>query len=177
MRFVFFTKTLWEEPPRIRHQLAEILMDAGYKVLFFERPSYFFSRQRPHIIGSTRLITASYKQLLHHKLRFNTILRDFNAKFEKKQIRASGTIFDLTEDDVIINFNYDYYFLKELFPRNRLITLINDNFWSSGIFGMKSYLKSVLKKTVISSDVVLTVSEPIFHEIKYFCEPEFSSLE
>ena len=35
--FVLVTHTRWSEAPRIRHQVARLLVDAGHRVLFLER--------------------------------------------------------------------------------------------------------------------------------------------
>ena len=34
---VIFTKTLWNEPPRLRHQLSKMLSSYGHTITFFEK--------------------------------------------------------------------------------------------------------------------------------------------
>ena len=38
-RCFFFTKTNWNEQPRMRHQLALLLRNYGHQILFFEKPN------------------------------------------------------------------------------------------------------------------------------------------
>ena len=56
---------------------------------------------------------------------------------------------------------YDYFFLRVLFPDNRIITIINDDHWSSAILSYQRPLKKALKITCENSDAVLAVSHPL----------------
>jgi len=172
MRFIFLTKTDWGEPPRLRHQLSRLLADAGHDVEFFERPFFPWKRLTSGETGHPRIHLHRSRQGLHHKLRLHPLLHHSNAVFEKAGIARLNKKLKLNESDVIINFNYDYYFLRDLFPRQRLITIINDNFWSRAIGGYEKPLRWALEKTCRNSDVVLTVSPPLVEQLKSFCNPE-----
>jgi len=172
MRFIFFSKTNWAEPPRLRHQLAHLLADAGHEVVFFQRPYYPGQKNETSDSGHARIHLYRYRQLLHHKLRLHPLLHRVSALFEKKQIKSFMSELCIERNDVIVNFNYDYFFLRDLFPSNRLITIINDDFWSRAIGGYESPLKWALINTCKSSDVVLTVSLPLKNELSEFCQAE-----
>jgi hypothetical protein len=106
----------------------------------------------------------TYNELLHHRLRINHLFHFLNAAFTCKQIRKKIAPY-LNQKDIIINFNYDYYFLRYCFPNNKIITFLNDNSWSSPIrFAEKSY-KQVLKKTLESSSAVFSVSKNILNQV------------
>jgi hypothetical protein len=172
MRFIFFTKTEWSEPPRLRHQLARLLADAGHEVVFFELPVFPWQRCTRNDSGHHRINLQRCRQGLHHKLRLHRVLHQGNANFEGAGITRIADELKVNEGDVIVNFNYDYFFLRDFFPQQRLITIINDDFWSSAIAGYERPLKWALEKTCQLSDVVLTVSPPLAEKLKAYCNPE-----
>lgn len=172
MRFIFFTKTDWAEPPRLRHQLARLLADAGHEIVFFQRPYYPGQRLGNDESTHAQIQLYRYRQLLQHKLRIHPLLHSLNALCEKSQIRRFKNEFLIRRDDVIVNFNYDYFFLRDLFPPNRLVTVINDDFWSRAIGGYEKPLTWALEKTCRLSDVVLTVSLPLQKELRSICPAE-----
>ena len=45
--FVLVTHTLWQEAPRIRHQLARLLAGAGHRVIFIERARHLLGAGQP----------------------------------------------------------------------------------------------------------------------------------
>ncbi|MEO0579910.1 MAG: hypothetical protein AAFZ58_14575, partial [Pseudomonadota bacterium] len=55
MRFIFLTRTNWNEPPRIRHQLAELLVSEGHDVVFFQKPVARASLQDTSVKSSLTL--------------------------------------------------------------------------------------------------------------------------
>ena len=79
---------------------------------------------------------------------------------------------DISSEDIIVNFNYDYYFLRDLFPENNIITIINDDFWCRALFGYQKPLKDVLNFTCKISDSVLAVSYPLIEQLSAYCNPE-----
>ncbi len=172
-RCLFFTKTDWNEQPRIRHQLALLLKYQGYTVLFFEKPYNFFLRKirkQTQQKGDSEFLRTS--ELLHHKLRLNSGLRSINAYWEKNRITEVIDNFSVSKNDIVINFNYDYFFLRHLFPKNKIITIINDDFWCRSLFGYEKPLKDALCLTCRQSDFVLAVSEPLVEELSEFCKPK-----
>ena len=145
MRFIFFTKTNWDEPPRLRHQLAQLLISHNHQIIFFEKPStllFHKKRKVPKINGIEFLRS---RQLIHQKLRIFKFLRFLNKKFELIEIKRKLINSKTTKSDIIVNFNYDYYFLKKLFPENKIITIINDEHWASALFSYERPLKEVLE--------------------------------
>jgi hypothetical protein len=170
MKFIFFTKTEWKEAPRLRHQLANLLSNAGHEIIFFERPVYFWQSANASQSGCNNISLYKSKQLIHHKLRIHHSLHWLNSRYEKRSIFLR--LGPIGIEDVVVNFNYDYYFLKDLFPGNRIITIINDNFWSRAFFGWESPLKWALKRTCVSSCHVLTVSPPLVNILRSYCSPQ-----
>ena len=69
---------------------------------------------------------------------------------------------------MIINFNYDYYFLRDIFPQIPIITLLNDDFVGLAKPWMKKESNRVLLKTIEMSDKTITVS----NYIKDYLYPE-----
>ncbi|MEW4922386.1 hypothetical protein [Algibacter sp. 2305UL17-15] len=159
------TKTNWNEAPRIRHQITHLLRENGYNVSYVEKNTY------KNIFVSERIEEGikffSHAELIHHQLRYFPLiqrLNNFVVKIYLKRISKKGQI------DFIVNFNYDYSFLKELFPRKKIITLINDDFEEQSKFGMRKQIRNQVKNTCINSDYVLTVSYPLFDKIKNYKE-------
>lgn len=171
-RFVFLTKTCWDEPPRIRHQLARLLADAGHDVCFFERPGYFWRRLPQPRAGAKRITLARHHELLHHKLRIAPLLHRLNAAVACRSLRAAQRQGTFDAQSVVLNFNYDYWFLRSVFPRQRLITMINDDFVSTALFGFTAPLRWALARTCRDSDRVLTVSAPLQEQLSQYCRAE-----
>lgn len=171
-RFVFFTKTNWNEAPRLRHQLAFLLKEHEHNLIFFERPNSFFSRKKTLTEPIDQIEFLRTSELMHHKLRFTNGIHVLNAHIEKSYIKKMINQYALSGDDYVVNFNYDYYFLRQLFPNNKIITIINDDFWCCAFFGYEKPLKDVLVKTCSISNTVLAVSEPLVEQLAQFCEPK-----
>lgn len=165
MRFIFFTKTDWAEPPRLRHQLALLLADAGHEIIFLQRPAFPGQKVNRDNSGHAKIQIFRHRQLIHHKLRLHSLIHRFNGLFEVSQTRNILSKFRINGDDVIVNFNYDYYFIRDTLPVGKIITIINDDFWSRALGGYELPLKWALKRTLRSSDVVLTVSVPLQNEL------------
>jgi len=171
-RFLFFTRTDWKEIPRLRHQLAHLLSSYGNDIIFFEKPDNLFITNKIPASNYGRIKFYRTKQLAHPRLRVNKFLRIINKVYEMNQIRKGTKYFNITNNDVIVNFNYYYYFLRELFPSNKIITIINDYHWYKTIFGFQKPLINALSLTCKNSDVVLTVSYPLIEQLSSFCNPK-----
>ena len=158
MIFYLFTKTNWDEPPRIRHQLAKLLIKNNYDVYFFQKPKQDFSTKiKTESLDEITLIR--YSELIHHQLRPCTYVQIVNGSFCKKNIRKATKYLPLP--NVIINFNYDYYFLRDIFSNIPIITLLNDDFVGLAKPWMKKESNRVLLKTIEMSDKTITVSNYI----------------
>ncbi|HLG35415.1 MAG TPA: hypothetical protein VI757_11090, partial [Bacteroidia bacterium] len=155
----FFTRTPWNEMPRIRHQLANLLTAHGHHVTFFEKADSTSSS--PQII-SKELTVVALPEVLHHQLRPLRSIGDAANIFPRNFI--SKYYSDLTSPDIIVNFNYDFSFLREIFLDIPLITFINDDFIAQAKPWMKKIISERLAETCIVSDAVLTVSYPLFRQ-------------
>ena len=155
----FFTKTRWHEPPRIRHQLANLLQEHGHPVLFFQRPTYNALKLRRSREDGVDLVTHS--ELLNHQFRVLPFLRSANAAVVSRYI---GKVFQGRVPRAILNFNYEYAFLRDIFPTTRIATVINDDFESQAILPhMSSVIGMEMRKTCSRSDCVL-VTAPVLRE-------------
>ncbi|MCH8318466.1 MAG: hypothetical protein IIA88_08225 [Bacteroidetes bacterium] len=191
---IIFSKTKWNEPPRLRHQLTRLLKKNGHSIIFFEKNSFRAKRGIPFIYFQSAARSEegihfySHPELLHHQLRPFRLLRKLNEYYELKYINkilsipacAEAMASRQTPDtrhqtpdtrfkpDLIINFNYDYYFLKNLFPDIPIATIINDDFEAKAKLWMKKSACIQIKQTCISSDIVLTVSYPLLKKLKKY---------
>jgi glycosyltransferase involved in cell wall biosynthesis len=170
-RFLFFTKTRWNEPPRLRHQLANLLTAAGHQVIFFEKPGLLGPVPQP-TAACDGLVLAGHRELLHHRLRLLPALHHANRRVVARSIRRAMDTIGRRPDDVVVNFNYDYWFLGGVFPGQRVITVINDDFVNSGPFGYTGPARWAMSRTCAASDRVLTVSRALQRVLAPFCEAE-----
>ena len=157
------TKTNWEEAPRLRHQIARLLVEKGYQVTFVERNTYksLFIRKR----FENDITFYSHAELIHHQLRYFPIIQKLNNWVVKCYLKR---ISKFNSFDYIVNFNYDYSFLKSIFPSLKVVTIINDDFEEQAKFGMKYQIRNQVRATCSNSDFVLTVSYPLFNKIKTY---------
>lgn len=169
-RFIFFSKTNWDEAPRLRHQMAHLLKSQGHEVIFFQKPKFFWQREVKNKSDDVLLKTTN--QLIHHQLRVFRFLAIMNAFFEKISILNSLKYLAVTKDDVILNFNYDYYFLRDIFPDNKIVTVINDDFVAQSHFFRGCHVRNMQSLTCRISNNVLTVSIQIKNQLSGSCDPE-----
>lgn len=143
-----------------------LLASHGHEVIFFQKPLFpfgGFGRRGSELASAGIMLRQSY-QLIHHQLRVLWLFALINSFFEKISIKKC---FGATLDDsfVIVNFNYDYFFLRDLFPKNKIITIINDDFVAQSKFNSGRHAIRALRKTCEKSDLVLTVSVPILKQL------------
>ncbi|QFR48896.1 hypothetical protein FJR48_03830 [Sulfurimonas lithotrophica] len=160
-----FTKTNWSEPPRIRHQVTNMLIKRGYEVYFFQKPTIRIKNLKER---KENLVLLSTFELIHHQLRFISPLIWLNKLLVKWNIKNISK--DEPKPDVIINFNYDYYFLKELYPNVKIVNIINDDFIEMAKPWMKKLAKEQLHKTCLNGDETLTVSYPLEKQLLKFTD-------
>lgn len=113
-----------------------------------------------------------HQELLHHLLRISSPLRRANACWTRRSIRRIVDDLGLGANDVLVNFNYEYYFLRDLFPANMLITIINDDFTCHALGGFRRPLEYALRLTCQASDHVLAVSTPLQEQLSQYCSPQ-----
>tara|TARA_R110000850_G_scaffold12930_8_gene42703 strand:- start:3861 stop:4949 length:1089 start_codon:yes stop_codon:yes gene_type:complete len=162
MRLRVFTKSEWEEPPRIRHQFARLMKKYGNEVIFYQKPRYFFRSSM--VLNDESIQLERSAQLIHHQLRLGVVLSFLNSLYEKYSIKK--TVGNYFSNDLIVNFNYDYYFLRDIFPDNIIITVINDDFVAQARFFDGYYAERLLEKTCLMSDDVLCVSKPLCEQAR-----------
>lgn len=162
-KLLILTKTNWNEPPRIRHQITRLFKDKGYHITYVEKNAYrnFFIRHRTE----EGIDFFSHAELIHHQLRYHPIIQWANNLVVKFYLIK---IMRQVKFDLIFNFCYDYSFLKQLSPGKKVITMIEDDFESQAKFGMTDQIRNQVKATCANSDVVLTVSYPLFDKLKTY---------
>lgn len=154
--FLILTKTSWNEPKRIRHQLVDLLLEHNHTVIFVEKGSFK--------LNLTKLVEVKKKlflfhpfTLLHHQLRFLPPIMLISSFFYYQEIKKLLKGFKI---DYIINFNYDSGLLLRKFRLNS-ITIVNDNFVvKAKSFSRKSIEKELIK-TFKASNSVFSVSLPL----------------
>jgi hypothetical protein len=158
--FYLFTKTVWDEPPRLRHQVAQLLAAAGHEVLFFQKPGYGREAATQLMPGITGVRT---RYLLHAQLRILPQLATANAAVECREIRR---IAREPPRIGIVNFNFDYDFLRTLYPRARLLTIINDDFVEAARPVAREAVRRALRATARVSDGCAAVSYPLVDQLR-----------
>jgi len=109
---------------------------------------------------------------LHHQLRLLPWLHRLNARVARRDLRKRMATLDQASPELIINFNYDAFWLRSLFPNQPTLTIINDDFEALGRLPVRCHLTWALKRTCAMSTRVLVVSEPIRQRLSRWCEPE-----
>ncbi len=169
-RFILFTKTEWNEPPRLRHQLARLLAASGRQVIMAQRPRRFgIETVGTPVEPGVSLFR--HRELIHHRIRVSSPVRALDAMWTVPSIHAALRPLSPTPHDVILNFNYEYFFLRDAFPKNPIITVINDDFVSRALPGCRGSLLRAQRETCRSSDAVLTPSVVIADQLRAFSDP------
>lgn len=162
-KVLILTKTDWSEPPRIRHQITRLLKEKGYAITFVERNSYnsIFIKHRKE----ENIDFYSHAQLIHHQLRYFPLIQKLNNSLVKFYLKK---IIKKVEFDFIMNFSYNYSFLKKLAPGKKIITMMEDDFEAQAKFGMTKQIRNQIKRTCQNSDHVLTVSYPLYDKLSSY---------
>lgn len=173
MDFVLVTHTRWSESPRIRHQVARLLRDAGHRVLFVERANPAWRGHQSLPIEVERNIwTARPTQWMHHQLRVLPWMHRLEGNHAGNQIRGLVRAWEPSTNTTIVNFTHDGWFLRRVFPRNRLITLINDDFEAQSRLAFRSHITWTLERTCRESDQVLAVSVPLQNKLSRWADTQ-----
>lgn len=171
-RIFIFTMTRWDEQPRLRHQVAKLLADAGEEVHFFQGSRYPWKKAAvdDDIKISDNLHVHRAVHIIHAHLRVHPLLISMDGAAERLSIRKiiGG---NPRSTDVVINFNYDFYFLRKIFQDNIILTIINDDFIAQAKFFQGSHVRESLKNTCAISDAVLAVSYPLIDQLQNWCKP------
>ena len=165
-RVIVFSRTPWYEPPRIRHQFTKMLLNIGYQVTYVE--TLFRQRKSKKGDANGELKVVSVREVIHHQLQFLSLISILNQFFIKLQLRFLSI--EKNDISLVVNFNYDFHFLTELFPRSKVITLLNDDFVAMAKPWMKSQAMYLLRKTCNNSNLVLSVSYSIHNQALLFSQ-------
>ena len=163
--YIIFSRTAWNEAPRLRHQVTALLLDAGHRVFFFDAPKNILSRQKP--LGQVDGLAPLFVQnrfLIHHQFRVVPPLHAMNTWFVRRQI-TKFLRKNLLEEVTVFNFNYDNYFLREVFPKSKIVTIINDDFEAQSRLPFSGHITWALQRTCRMSDVVFGVSIPLVRRL------------
>lgn len=171
--FVLVTHTRWTEAPRIRHQVARLLRDAGHRVLFVERADYPWSGPLPAAVAVEPGITLTRTtRLIHHQFRVIPAMHRLDASHVSLRLRAAVDRWRPAPDFTVVNFTHDGWFLRETFPRQRIVTVIHDDFEAQSRLPFSGHIAWTLERTCRSSDTVLAVSEPLRERLAEWCAPK-----
>lgn len=160
MTILFTTRTIWNEPQRLRHQLAELLIDMGHSVVFVEKPVPFWKRKAQIIEIQEGLSLVSVRALIHPQLRVLPFLGWIDQKIRQVQLEKTLRQYDF---DVHFSFFLDAYGLFEWVPR---VQVINDDFIGKATRLSSRSTKSDFTKSVRSATCTLTVSYPLHNLVK-----------
>lgn len=171
--FLLFTNTQWTQAPRLRHQVARLLAHAGHRVTFFETPAHPWQgidRAPREVEPGIRLVSS--RQLLHHQLRIARPLQWWNERFVLGEIGRSLPSDVDPAQCTVINFRYEYGFVREAFPGRPFLTIIHDNFEAQCRLPWRGHITGSLARTCRASDRVLVVSTPLQRRLSEWCHPE-----
>lgn len=154
-----FTRTRWSEPPRLRHQVARLLRAQGHRVVFFERAGKRPSSGMTTVEG---IELAGQRELVHHQLRILETFSTLNAGWVRRSLRRWA----IGSGDLVINFNYDAWYLRAVAPATQVVTILNDDFVNRSRPWARREAERNYRRTLEISDRVLTVSYPLLRQAR-----------
>lgn len=168
--FVVVSRTVWDEAPRIRHQISQALSSYG-KVLFVELPRCPYHRNRYAIdkiqkgLYRLRFMEKNYPGTAFWKKKVFL----FNCPFERHILKSVKSVLDSKncKSPTLINFNFDYYnFASDgYFKKN--VYVCNDDFVNNGRSSITRWIRKAMERQVaIKSDICLAVSTPLTRRLK-----------
>lgn len=169
---VLFTHTRWDEAPRIRHQVARLLRDAGHRVLFLERGDPGLRRPEAAPVQVEPGIWVSRPpRPIHPQLRLAPPLHRLDAWLVSSAVKRVVGAWSSRGEFSIVNFAHDGWWLRDAFPGRPLATIIHDDFEAQSRLPWHGHITWVLRRTCLSSDRVLAVSEPLVERLSQWCTP------
>jgi hypothetical protein len=153
------SRTPWHETPRIRHHLSRLLRDSGYEIYYLET---ILGKKPVSEVVEAGINVNRIKERIHHQLRLLKLLDLFNSLSVKIQIKKINYKIKFV---AVVNFNYDYHFIREMFNAP-FISIINDDFVASAIPLMKLKVRNKLNLICKESDSVLCVSYSLHRSLK-----------
>ena len=161
-KILVISRSPWHEPPRLRHQVTRLLRDCGAEIYYLQTLTI---NKKPDETGEDGIYCMHLYEPVHHQLRPFQWLRWLNSMFVKKGIRKA--LSGITPD-CILNFNYDYGGLRNIFPGIPFFTVINDNFVAMAKPWMRRSIFQTLRFTCANSDKLITVSYPLHRILMEF---------
>lgn len=159
-KILVLTKTNWNEPPRIRHQITNMVKNSGYEIHYFEKNSY--KGIIPKFKSEDGMYFYRHAELIHHQLRYFRVIQKMNNWIVSKYIKH---IIGKKQFDCVLNFNYEYDFLKKMFPNTPVISIMEDDFELQAKWGMSKNIRDQVGSTCKNSDYVLTVSYFLYDKL------------
>ncbi|MEO0423448.1 MAG: hypothetical protein AAF184_14005 [Pseudomonadota bacterium] len=138
-----------------------MLLAHGHEVHFFQKRR--FGRRAQSEQPSESLTLHSGGHLLHHQLKIVPLLNRIDAAFLTSMIKRQVSVND---DDVILSFCYDFFFLREKFPNNAIVHVVNDDYISAAIAPHKRSARRLLHQSATGADYNLVVSYLIERQIR-----------
>ncbi len=131
---------------------------------------------RQHVRAcSEQLLLLPQQDLVHHQLRLVPALHHLNAVWARtalQRVLAQRPATSPLKVEHVINFNYDAFWLRRLFPSLPITTIINDDFEALSRLPFRGHLTWALARTCAMSDRVLAVSKPLLERLSRWCDPE-----
>jgi len=158
MDFYLFTKSRWDEAPRLRHQIAQMLAANGHTLTFFERPTLLHRGRR---VVDDKVTLVQTRWLMRGQLRVHRVLARLNNAVEKRELRRA---IQGPPAIGVINFNYDYEFLRELFPQSKIVFVINDDFIDGALAPRETARQ--IGATAASSDQTIVTAYPLLDQVR-----------
>jgi hypothetical protein len=165
-RVVVVTRSWWNEPPRLRHQVTNLLMANGHEVLFVEKPTM---GGRGKVREGHPALSAS-GELVHHQARVARPLTLLNAVAVRASLRRVAAEW---ADAAVVNFNYDYWMLRDLWPTAPMVTIINDDFLGRSRPWAAAEARWAQRRTLQASDAAFAVSFPLLRQ----CQADTATAE
>jgi hypothetical protein len=106
------------------------------------------------------------RRLAHPQLRVLEPLEWLNARLAAASARAAFARLGVRPDDLVVNFAHDAHFLRRLLPRNRIVTVIHDDFEAQARLPAFGHVTRQLRATCAASDEVLAVSQPLVDRLR-----------
>jgi hypothetical protein len=116
--------------------------------------------------------TARPTQWMHHQLRVLPWMHRLEGNHAGSQIYGLVRTWEPSNNATIVNFTHDGWFLRRVFPKNRLITLINDDFEAQSRLPFRSHITWTLERTCRESDQVLAVSVPLQKKLSRWADTQ-----
>ena len=160
MNILFTTRTNWAEPKRIRHQLAELLLEKGHNVIFVEKPAPVWKKVSPIRIPLDGLMLVSINGLIHPQLRVFNFLDRLDQRYRKGQLKS---ILKEYQIDLHIAFYIDS---SSIFPSVNTIQVINDDFVMKTKWFSRLVAKRTFRDSIKRAKKVLVVSYPLRDKVK-----------